>query len=75
MLTAGFIALARGGRWAYRIHKPTGVIMGGLTDYLFSGAMLLDFARIQHHDMIRDLRHHREIMGHIDRRRTFLLDH
>ena len=48
--------------------------MRRLIDDLIGGSPLLDVARVQHDDVVRDLRDHGEVVGHVDRRRSLLLD-
>ena len=45
-----------------------------MVDDLVGGALLLDVAGVEHHDVVRDLGHHGEVVGDVDGGRPFLLD-
>ena len=57
-------------------HRPQrlGIVLGGLLQHLAGGRLLDQIAIAQHHDAVRHLGHHGEIMGDVDRRRVELLD-
>ena len=53
-------------RRLYRRHQALGVGMLGIVDDLFGRALFLNLARIQHDNMIGNLRHHRQVVGHVN---------
>ena len=74
VLGGGLVALpGRGGR-SDGGHQPAGVVVGRMVDDLVGGSLFLDVACVQHDDVVRDLGDHGEVVGHVDRRRPFLLD-
>ena len=75
VLVQRLVALSGGGRRAHGGHQPSRVVVAGPVDDLVGGALLLDVSGVEHHDVVRDLRDHGEIVRHVDRGRPLLLDH
>ena len=70
-----FIGLPGGGRRAHGCHQPLGIgVLRGVYDDI-NRALFLDFPVIEHHDIIRDLCHNGQVMGHVNRGSAFFLDH
>ena len=57
------------------MHQSTGVVMRRAINDLLGRSILLSFTRIQHNDVVCNLCYNRKIVGNIDRRCPFLLNH
>ena len=74
VLPRHLVALA-GRRWrADGGHEAAGVVVFRAVDDLIRGPLLLDVPRVEDDDVVRDLRDHGEVVGHVDRRRPLALD-
>ena len=69
-----FLTLTRSWRWSHGCHQTTRVVVGRVIDDLVRRALLLNFAAIQHDDVIRDLCDNGEVVGHVDSCGAFFLD-
>ena len=74
VLVQGLVSLPGRRRGSHRGHQAPRVVVRRVVDDLVRGPPLLDVARVEHHDVVRDLRHHGEVVGHVDGGGALLLD-